>query len=123
MASLLCGSSNVQLLRSSCHTLSILKASLLCVSSQVQLFIEKLLSHFEHLKGFSPVWVLSCSFKELDLENHLSHFVHLNGFSPVWVFSCPAIEKFLSHFEHLKGFSPVWVLHVQRDALVTLIAL
>ena len=26
------------------------------------------LSHFEHLKGFSPVWVLSCSFKELDVE-------------------------------------------------------
>ena len=44
---------------------------------------ENFLSHFEQLKVFSSVWVLSCSFKELDLEKHLSRFVHLNGFSPV----------------------------------------
>ena len=44
---------------------------------------EKLLSNFEPLKVFSSVWVLSCSFKELGLEKHLSRFVHLNGFSPV----------------------------------------
>ena len=44
---------------------------------------EKPLSHFEQLKVFSSVWVLSCSFKELDLEKHLPRFVHLNGFSPV----------------------------------------
>ena len=50
--------------------------------------VEKLLSHFEHLKGFNPVLVLSCSFRELDLEKPLSHFVHLNGFSPMWVLSC-----------------------------------
>ena len=44
---------------------------------------ENFLSHFEQLKVFSSVWVLSCSFKELDLEKQFSHFVHLNGFSPV----------------------------------------
>ena len=137
MASLLCGSSHVsssgQLLRSSCRTLSIYERLLSFVGPlmllQVASYWEALvvLSHFEHLKGFSPVWVLSYSFKEHDLEKLLLHFVCLNGISPVCVLSCsfkwPAIEKLLSHFEHLKGFSPVWVLHVQRDALVTLIAL
>ena len=98
---------------------------------QVTLRRSKILSHFEQLKGFPSVWVLSCSFKELDLEKHLSPFVHLNGFSPVWPHlsssnlilrsSCPtlctwmaspscsftwlAIEKLLSHFKHLKGFN------------------
>ena len=50
---------------------------------QVTLRRSKILSHFEQLKGFPSVWVLSCSFKELDLEKHLSQFVHLNGISPV----------------------------------------
>ena len=50
---------------------------------QVTLRRSKILSHFEQLKGFPSVWVLSCSFKELDLEKHLSQFMHLNGFSPV----------------------------------------
>jgi len=76
---------------------------------------EKLLSHFEQLKVFSSVWVLSCSFKELDLEKHFSGFAHLNGISPVWVLSCsiklPAIEKLLTtHSVQLKGFSSVWIL-------------
>ena len=49
---------------------------------------EKLLSHFEHLKGFSPVWVLSCFFKLPACENifiHLNEYTDLNGFSPIWV--------------------------------------
>ena len=103
---------------------------------QVTLRRSKILSHFEQLKGFPSVWVLSCSFKELDLEKHLSQFMHLNGFSPVtlsnlmlrsschslctwlaflpspvWVISCsfkwPAIEKLLSRFEQLKCFTCV----------------
>ena len=66
MASLLCGSSHVQL--SSCHTLIIKKASLMCGS-------------------------FHAPSKNLILESHLSYFVHLNGFSPVCVLSCPAIER------------------------------
>ena len=48
---------------------------------------ENLLSHFEHLKGFSPVWVLSCFFKLPACENVFIHLEDLNGFSPVWVLS------------------------------------
>ena len=36
---------------------------------------EKILSHFVHLNGFSPVWVLSCFFKWWDDEKLLSQFV------------------------------------------------
>ena len=107
-------------------------------------YVEKLLSQFLHLHGFSPIWVLHVPSSGQDWDylvilwaSKMSHgeyvdkpfslFVHLNGFSPVWVllcsFKCPVIGKILSYFEHLKGFSPVWVLQVQRDALVTLIAL
>ena len=39
-------------------------------------YVEKLLSQFLHLNGFSPVCVLSCSFKWPVI-----------GFSPVWVWS------------------------------------
>ena len=48
---------------------------------------KKLLSHFEHLKGFSPVWVLSSFFKLPACENAFIHLEDLNGFSPVWVLS------------------------------------
>ena len=71
MVSLLCGSSRVSsscmIRRSSCGTLSNWMASLRCVSSPVNsyiwLLLEKLLSHFAQLNGFSPDWVLSCVVK------------------------------------------------------------
>ena len=37
------------------------------------------------LYGFSSLWILSWLFKAPDCVKLLSHFVHLNGFSPVWV--------------------------------------
>ena len=47
------------------------------------------------------------------VDKPFSLFVHLNGFSPVWIllcsFKCPVIGKISSYFEHLEGFSPVWV--------------
>ena len=46
-----------------------------------------------HLSGFSPVWVLSCFFKMLDVEKHLSHFVHVNGFSDGEVIICAFATK------------------------------
>ena len=83
------------------------------------------MSHFVHVNGFSPVWVLSCTFKLHTCEKLLSHFVHLNGFSPVWVLSCffklLEFEKLMSHFEHWNwnGFSLVWVLSCLFKALET----
>ena len=113
--------SSGQLLRSSCHTLiieisscvgpafvttlNIWKASLLSWSSHNSLRkrsdFEKLLSHFEHLKGFSPMWDLMF----LEVASYWEALVTLwsSKNNPVWV-------KLLSHFEHLKGFSPVLVL-------------
>ena len=44
---------------------------------------EKLLSHFEHLKGFSPVWVLSCFFKLPAYENIFIHLDYWNIVSSV----------------------------------------
>ena len=52
------------------------------------------MSHFMHLNGFSLVWVLSCSFKELDLKT-LFTFVHLNGFSPLCGSTCYQVTSCL----------------------------
>ena len=38
--------------------------------------------------GFSPVWILRCTFKLPQLLNVLSHSGHTNGFSPVWTLRC-----------------------------------
>ena len=72
------------------------------------------MSHFEHLKGFFPSWVLSFFFKLSACENVFIHLEDWNSFSSESVLSLvnkwPDFEKLLSHFEHLKGFSPVCVL-------------
>ena len=36
-----------------------------------------------HLYGRSPVWILLCTFSELDCVNAFRHTRHLNGRSPV----------------------------------------
>ena len=68
---------------------------------------EKPLSHFEQLKVFSSVWVLSCSFKELDVEQ-TCHTL------------CTWIEFLLSGSSH--GFQVTWCKEEVRfrEALVTL---
>ena len=74
-------------------------------------YVDKPFSLFVHLNGFSPVWVLLCSFKCPVIGKILSYFEHLKGFSPVWVwFRGKYVEKLLSQFLHLNGFSTVWVL-------------
>ena len=74
----------------------------------------KLLSHFEHWNGFSPVCVISCLIKLLDNEKIMSHFEHWNGFSPVWrVLLCfiKALEeeKFFLHGVQVYCLSPAEV--------------
>ena len=78
--------------------------------------IGKILSYFEQLKGFSPVWGW---FHNKYVEKLLSQFLHLNGFSPVCVLSC-------SFKWPVIGFSPVWVWshgEYVDIALVTICAL
>ena len=76
-----------------------------------QIDVERHLSHSVHLNGFSPVWVLSCSFKWSVIEKIFSYIDHLKGFSPMWVLSCSFKEldlgKHLSQFVHWYGFSTV----------------
>ena len=55
---------------------------------QVTSYLEALFN-FEHLKGFSFMWVLSKFYKWSDFKRLLSHFEHLKSFSPVWVLSAP----------------------------------
>ena len=74
-------------------------------------YVDKPFSLFVHLNGFSPVWVLLCSFKCPVIGKILSYFEQLKGFSPVWDwFRDKYVEKLLSQFLHLNGFSPVCVL-------------
>ena len=79
------------------HILSKWRACLLCRSFHVPsnrhsgrklLFSVNDLSHFEQVKGFSPVWVLSYIFNGLLPVNDLSHFEQVKGLSPEWVLSC-----------------------------------
>ena len=57
-------------------------------SGRKLLFSVNDLSHFEQVKGFSPVWVLSCIFNGLLPANDLSHFEQVKDLSPEWVLSC-----------------------------------
>ena len=65
------------------HTLNIRKASLLYGLSHLPLSCLLVRMHLEDLNGFSPVWVLSCFILWSDFKKLLSHFEHLKGFSPV----------------------------------------
>ena len=48
----------------------------------------KVLPHFLHLNGFSPVWVRMWLFKVVTPENDLPQKPHLNGFSFMWITTC-----------------------------------
>jgi len=74
---------------SSCYSLSpVFLWTLLRLCACNMLDVVKLLSHSEHLYGFSPVWNLMWTFSFEDQENALSHKWHLYGFSPLWILLC-----------------------------------
>jgi hypothetical protein len=60
-----------------------------CVSSLVNIqFIWLRINNSLHCvqtKGFSPVWVLMCTFSLPESDNNLLHLVHIKVFFPVWV--------------------------------------
>ena len=75
---------------------------------QVASYLEALFN-FEHLKGFSLMWVLSKFYKWSDFKRLLSHFEHLKScFSPVWVLSCSFKELDLKNPFHF--CAPEWLL-------------
>ena len=94
-------------------TLYALKWLLSCVGPlimflQVASYLEALFN-FEHLKGFSLMWVLSKFYKWSDFKKLLSHFEHLKScFSPVWVLSCSFKELDLKNPFHF--CAPEWLL-------------
>ena len=63
-------------------------------------YVEKLLSHFVHFDGSSPLWVLSSFFKWPGIEKILSYKKHLKGFSPVRILSCSSWKNFLKNTCH-----------------------
>ena len=134
MASLLCGSSHLpssgQVLRRSCHTLSIWKASLPCGSSHApsKNLILKRTCHS------LCTWMASllCSLQiTLCWEAHVKLCAfewNLSWLLSGWVFKKLGVEQLLLQFSHLNGFSPEWILMVFQitwcwAALVTLCAL
>ena len=72
----------------------------------------KLLSQYEQLYGFSPVWSLMWVFREKGIEKHFPQKGQLCGFSPVWplrwTFRYPFCVKRAGHIEQQYGLSPVW---------------
>ena len=48
----------------------------------------KALGQRAQLKGFSPVWILECTFRWPCCAKDNGHRVQLNGFSPVWILKC-----------------------------------
>jgi len=59
------------------------------------------LSHWRHLYGFSPVWILLCLVRSLACVNRFRQTEHSNAFSPEWVRLCPVNECLLWHlFPH-----------------------
>ena len=110
MAFLLCGSSCVSIyqwnLRNSCHTLNIGMASLLCGSTHWSSSAEEeSWSHFVHLNGFSPIWIvdplwimfISCVGPLMDLQTPF-HWEILITHGKIL-----GTENLLSHCEHWNG--------------------
>ena len=128
MISLCCGfshvSSNVLVLRSSCHppctkTVSVLSESFCEPSGDVIMRsyfytllifswllkssgLDMLLSHSEHLNSFCLEWVLSWSFRWCDREELFLHFWHMND--SLSVMKCAFIGLILT--QQTNCFSP-----------------
>ena len=94
------------------------------VSASYILEWQKLLSHSEHLCGFSPLWTLMWVFRQSDRLNALSHTWHLYGFSPLWILLWltrwpDTVNRWLQTV-HSNGFSPEWLrLCTARSLLLT----
>ena len=119
MASLLCGLFhaflNHNFVEMLFHTWNMKMASLLYAS-----FHAPSIS-LEQANGFSPVWVLSCTFKLPLWLKAFSQLEQANGFSPVWVLSCSfkwaLFQKVLLHLEQsLSSVGPF--MHLQITTLV-----
>ena len=67
------------------HTECTSTAFLSCDFSHVT---SKLVLHWVHSNGFSPVWVQYCDQKTQYFQRFISHWVHFNCFSFVWFQSC-----------------------------------
>jgi len=76
-----------------------------------------------HLWFFGPPWVSKCLFRLLFMLNALSHWEQLKGFSPVclreWTVNSEAERNALLQLSHIKLLLPVWVMRCDlRAALV-----
>ena len=72
------------------------------------------MSQSRHTNGFSPVWIIRCTFKLLSFKNLLLHSEQTSNFTPVWLLRCVCISIlyliFLSQSEHTNGSSPVFII-------------
>lgn len=76
----------------------------------------KAVPHLLHLRGFSTIWIISCSVRFDLLLKVFPHSLHTKGFSPVWVLWCLMRLDFCMStpsphsLSTQKVFSPVWIL-------------
>jgi len=102
-----------------------IRSTLLCTSRLCRcklLEVLKLLSHREHLCGFSPVWTLMWAFRFVDWLNAFWHTWHLYGFCPLWILlwltRLPDCVNRLPQTIHSNGFSPEWLCLCTARALL-----
>ena len=55
--------------------------------------------HFEHVNGFTPIWLFTCIVRDSFLEKHFPHVEHEKGFILVWVIRWDA--KLCLNVKHL----------------------
>ena len=89
----------------------------ICFFMQLDLciiYIIKYYLSFRQTNGFSPMWILRCTFNSPLCVNFLSQSGQANGFSPVLILQCLFNSllcfNFLSQSGQTNGFSPVWIL-------------
>ena len=89
-------------------------ATLICLFTSMSTYdflrskvLEKVLSHWLHWYGISPVWIIICVIRLLAWENAFSQWVHWHGFSLVLVLICILCVLALPHWLHWCGSSPV----------------
>ena len=81
----------------------------------------KALSHWTHLKGFSPVWIIIWFLRFPFWWNPLPHTSQRKVFSWLWVLRCVlSVDerlKDLPHVTHLCGFFSVWMILCRQRVL------
>jgi hypothetical protein len=78
------------------------------------------------IKEISPMWVLSCFWRELKTVKALLHLLYPQGFFPVRVILCPCSwldrVKAFQHCSHTQGFSPLWIHSwARRETFITML--